>query len=208
MIRDEDAYSGVRVTMNAELATARPHFHVDVNVGDPITPPPRSCTFHACSAARSSCAATRSAMVYAEKIVTAISRGTVNTRWRDFADIYLLSRAPSRWPEPISLARCARSPVIAGSSRFLSPASSTATATSAKQRWAAWRRRQRLDDRLPRALTRSCARSSLLLTLLFLPRLQQAAPGTPRMAHGRSATTPRGRYDDPVMQRRFRIIVP
>ena len=40
VIRDEDAYSGVRVTMEAELATARPRFHVDVNVGDPITPAP------------------------------------------------------------------------------------------------------------------------------------------------------------------------
>ena len=41
VVREEDAYSGVRVTMKAELATARPHFHVDVNVGDPITPAPQ-----------------------------------------------------------------------------------------------------------------------------------------------------------------------
>ena len=41
VIRDEDAYSGARVTMNAELATARPHVHVDVNVGDRITPAPQ-----------------------------------------------------------------------------------------------------------------------------------------------------------------------
>jgi hypothetical protein len=32
------------------------------------------------------------AMVHAEKIVTAIARGTTSTRWRDFADIYLLAR--------------------------------------------------------------------------------------------------------------------
>lgn len=32
------------------------------------------------------------AMVYSEKIVTAVARGTVNTRWRDFADMYLLAR--------------------------------------------------------------------------------------------------------------------
>jgi hypothetical protein len=32
------------------------------------------------------------AMVHAEKIVTAISRGTTSTRWRDFADMYLLAR--------------------------------------------------------------------------------------------------------------------
>nr|WP_275941212.1 nucleotidyl transferase AbiEii/AbiGii toxin family protein [Planosporangium flavigriseum] len=30
-------------------------------------------------------------MVHAEKVVTAISRGTANTRWRDFGDIYVLS---------------------------------------------------------------------------------------------------------------------
>jgi hypothetical protein len=41
VIRDEDTYSGVRVTMTAQLATARPHLHVDVNVGDPITPAPQ-----------------------------------------------------------------------------------------------------------------------------------------------------------------------
>jgi Nucleotidyl transferase AbiEii toxin, Type IV TA system len=31
-------------------------------------------------------------MVYSEKIATAVTRGTVNTRWRDFADMYLLAR--------------------------------------------------------------------------------------------------------------------
>jgi len=32
------------------------------------------------------------AMVYAEKIVTTIVRGTTSRRWRDFADLYLLAR--------------------------------------------------------------------------------------------------------------------
>jgi Nucleotidyl transferase AbiEii toxin, Type IV TA system len=31
-------------------------------------------------------------MVHAEKIVTTIVRGTTSTRWRDFADLYLLAR--------------------------------------------------------------------------------------------------------------------
>jgi hypothetical protein len=30
-------------------------------------------------------------MVLAEKIITALERGTANTRWRDFVDIYLLT---------------------------------------------------------------------------------------------------------------------
>jgi hypothetical protein len=31
-------------------------------------------------------------MVLAEKVVTALERGTANTRWRDFVDIYVLTR--------------------------------------------------------------------------------------------------------------------
>ena len=44
-IRDEDAYSGVRVTLGAQLATAKMRFHVDVNVGDPIWPRPATVQF-------------------------------------------------------------------------------------------------------------------------------------------------------------------
>lgn len=40
IIRDEDAYSGVRISLNARLASARLVFHIDVNVGDPIQPAP------------------------------------------------------------------------------------------------------------------------------------------------------------------------
>lgn len=42
VIRDEDAYSGVRVTMRAQLATALQQFHVDLSVGDPVTPAPEN----------------------------------------------------------------------------------------------------------------------------------------------------------------------
>jgi hypothetical protein len=40
VIRDEDEYSGVRVRLVGHLSRARIPFHVDVNVGDPIVPPP------------------------------------------------------------------------------------------------------------------------------------------------------------------------
>jgi hypothetical protein len=40
-IRDEDIYSGARVTLTCELSAARLTFHVDVNVGDPIWPAPQ-----------------------------------------------------------------------------------------------------------------------------------------------------------------------
>ena len=39
-IRDEADYSGVRVKVTAQLATAKVALHVDVNFGDPIWPAP------------------------------------------------------------------------------------------------------------------------------------------------------------------------
>ena len=52
VIRDEDEYSGVRVTMTATLGRARLTFHVDVNVGDPSGPHLALSPSPACSAAR------------------------------------------------------------------------------------------------------------------------------------------------------------
>jgi hypothetical protein len=42
IIRDEDEFNGVRVTLAAALATAKLGLHVDVNIGDPIWPAPRA----------------------------------------------------------------------------------------------------------------------------------------------------------------------
>ncbi len=94
IIRDEDEYSGVRVSMLAKIYTAQIPFHIDVNVGDPIVPGvekviiPRLLN----SANQIVLLGYPISMVLAEKIVTAVQRGTANTRWRDFGDIYELSR--------------------------------------------------------------------------------------------------------------------
>ena len=93
-IRDEDEYNGVRVSMPAKIHTAQIPFHIDLNVGDPIVPGaekvrvPRLLN----NANHIVLLGYPIPMVLAEKIVTAIQRGTANTRWRDFGDIYELSR--------------------------------------------------------------------------------------------------------------------
>ena len=151
VIRDEDAYSGVRVTMKAELARARPHFHVDVNVGDPIVPAPEDLHLPRLLGGAVVVRGYPLVMVHAEKIVTAVARGTINTRWRDFADIYLLSRRHSlagagltasvrqvarhRQVELVPLARA-----LDGYGEI------------GQARWAAWRRKQQLEERLPAQL--------------------------------------------------------
>ncbi|WP_402468958.1 nucleotidyl transferase AbiEii/AbiGii toxin family protein [Isoptericola aurantiacus] len=92
-IREDDEYQGVRVHVDARLATARLPIHVDVNVGDPIWPAPSDV---AVPRLRGGEAITLRGypihMVYAEKIVTAVQRGLANTRWRDFGDVWSLSR--------------------------------------------------------------------------------------------------------------------
>jgi len=96
-IRDEDEYSGVRVSMSARIHTAQIQFHIDINVGDPIVPRaeevkvPRMLD----DSKHIMLLGYPISMVLAEKIVTAVQRGTASTRWRDFGDLYELSRRHS-----------------------------------------------------------------------------------------------------------------
>jgi len=93
VIREEDNYSGVRVSATATLASARLTFHVDVSVGDPIYPEPTTVAVPRLRGGQPiTLTGYPMAMVHAEKIVTAVQRGTANTRWRDFGDIWTLSR--------------------------------------------------------------------------------------------------------------------
>lgn len=92
-IRDDALYSGVRVTMTAQLATAQVKLRLDINFGDPVTPAPRTVEL---PALRPDSPPIRVLgypieTVLAEKLVTAIGLGRANTRVRDFVDIYLLT---------------------------------------------------------------------------------------------------------------------
>jgi hypothetical protein len=148
VIRDEDAYSGVRVSLQAGLATARLHLHVDVNVGDPITPAPEEVHVPLLLGGEVVVRGYPLVMVLAEKIVTAIARGTVNTRWRDFGDVYRLGRH-----HPINGADLFASIERVATHRGveLRPLASVLEGYGpiGQARWVAWRRRQQLLDRLP-----------------------------------------------------------
>ncbi|GAA2507480.1 nucleotidyl transferase AbiEii/AbiGii toxin family protein [Streptomyces thermolineatus] len=147
-IRDEDEYSGVRVTLTGRLSAARIAFHVDVNVGDPVQPAPRRVVLPRLLGGRLEVTGYPLPMVHAEKIVTAVQRGAGNTRWRDFADVHALCLR-----HVVDGDELRRSVVTVSEHRrvVLTP---LATALAgypavAQAKWAAWRRRQRLDDRLP-----------------------------------------------------------
>jgi predicted nucleotidyltransferase component of viral defense system len=90
-IREEDSYSGIRVTLGGTLSRAVIRFHVDVNVADPIWPGPQQISVPRLIEGVIVVRGYPLEMVLAEKIVTALERGTANTRWRDFVDIYDLT---------------------------------------------------------------------------------------------------------------------
>lgn len=93
-IRGDDEYSGVRVSLIATLHSARIHFHIDINVGDPIVPGAKEVGVPRLLDDTNPIVLLGYpiSMVLAEKVITAIQRGTASTRWRDFGDIYQLSR--------------------------------------------------------------------------------------------------------------------
>lgn len=97
VIRDAALYSGVRVTMDAQLSTAQVKLRLDINFGDPVTPAPR---FVDLPALRPGAAMIRVLgypieTVLAEKLVTAIDLGRANTRVRDFVDVHILTGTQS-----------------------------------------------------------------------------------------------------------------
>lgn len=142
--RDEDEYSGVRVTMTATLARAQLTFHIDVNVGDPVWPAPVIVSVPRLLGGDAlALSGYPLPMVHAEKLVTALQRGTVNTRWRDFADVWTLSgthpvngdelRAASRVVADYRGVALARLEEVLDGYPAL-----------AQGKWAAWRRKQQM----------------------------------------------------------------
>jgi predicted nucleotidyltransferase component of viral defense system len=91
VIREEDEYSGIRVTLDGKLSRATVRLHVDVNVGDPIWPEPQYVSLPRLLDGVLQVRGYPLEMVLAEKVATAIARGTANTRWRDFVDLYSLA---------------------------------------------------------------------------------------------------------------------
>ncbi|MDB6011504.1 MAG: hypothetical protein JWL65_3754 [Gammaproteobacteria bacterium] len=147
-IREEDAYSGVRVTLAGTLSRATLRLHVDVNVGDPIWPEPQNITLPRLLSGALVVRGYPLEMVLAEKIVTAIARGTASTRWRDFVDIYMLVQ---RHPIDGRTLQQSMSRVSRHREVTLSPLKMILEGYEqiAQSRWLAWLKKQRLDTAIP-----------------------------------------------------------
>jgi Nucleotidyl transferase AbiEii toxin, Type IV TA system len=138
----------VRVTLRGRLSTARETLHVDVNVGDPIWPAPQPVHRPRLLGGAIEVLGYPIEMVLAQKIVTTIQRGIANTRWRDFADIYLLTGTRSFASSGVNDA-LARVSEHRGVTVVALREALAGHPDLAQPKWRAWRSRQHLDDRLP-----------------------------------------------------------
>lgn len=142
-IRDHEIYPSIRANVAAKLSTANVRFHIDINIGDPVWPEPTQVEVPRLLDAPPLLVRGYSVeMILAEKIVTAIQRGTANTRWRDFLDIATLSTTIVDSPTLAeSIARVAnhRQATIQPLSLVLDGFD-----TLAQPKWSAWRRKHQL----------------------------------------------------------------
>jgi predicted nucleotidyltransferase component of viral defense system len=90
----EDAdYAGIRIRFRGTLGTAHVHMQLDIGFGDIVFPEPESLTFPALLdlPAPSLLGYTRESAI-AEKFEAMVKLGELNSRMKDFYDIWLLSR--------------------------------------------------------------------------------------------------------------------
>lgn len=92
-IRDDDLYTGLRITMDCAISTAQVKLKLDVNFGDPVTPSPVMLELPSQRPGTPAVPVLGYPLetVLAEKTSTAIALGEANTRVRDYVDLYNLT---------------------------------------------------------------------------------------------------------------------
>lgn len=92
-IRDEDAYGGFSILLTGHLENVRQSFHVDVATGDPITPKDIEYSYQSLISNETiAFRAYNLETVVAEKLQTILFRGMLNSRCKDYYDIYIINQ--------------------------------------------------------------------------------------------------------------------
>ena len=160
-IRDEDEYSGLRVTLPAKLHRANLTIKLDISTGDPIWPAPEQIELPSLLGGFVKMQGHPLVTVIAEKTVTMLQRGTTSTRWRDLLDVAAIS---DRYEFAAADVREAATQVAQHRGvelRSLRELLVGYGQEGRQARWAAWRGRQKvedlcekdLDDQVERVLT-------------------------------------------------------
>ena len=95
-IRSEDIYGGRRINLLARLGSARIHLQVDIGIGDAVVPEPEWIEYPSLlNLSHPRLLAYRLETVIAEKSHAMVQLGTINSRMRDFFDLYQIAKRES-----------------------------------------------------------------------------------------------------------------
>lgn len=143
-IREGAGYPGLRMRIQAMIATWRGVVAWDISTGDPIVPAPRTITIDRVIGEPIRMLGYSVEMIIAEKGVTILERGSTSTRWRDYVDIVQLC---SRGFDSNELRRSAAA-VAQYRQVALGPVGPHLADydDSGQRRWAAWRRKEDHED--------------------------------------------------------------
>lgn len=90
-IRDEDSYGGYSILLTGHFENIRQSFHVDVATGDPITPSSIDYSYkRLLGDGVIKFKAYNLETVLAEKLQTILVRGVLNSRCKDFYDVFII----------------------------------------------------------------------------------------------------------------------
>lgn len=90
-IRDDQEYHGIRANLTAYLGNARVPIQIDIGVGDSLTPPPIDADYPALlNYPPPRIKAYHPATVVAEKFNAMVVLGIMNSRLKDFYDVYVI----------------------------------------------------------------------------------------------------------------------
>lgn len=173
-IAEEKIYTGVRVTMRAELAGAKIPVQVDIGFGDAVTPEPESVDYPVLlDAPAPKLRAYPVATVVAEKLHAMTVLGLGNTRMKDFHDLRVIGERFVIETDLLARAIAAtferrKTPLPDGPPEALGAGFAADKAKQAQ--WAAFLRRNRLDEK-----THSLADCQAAIAKLVLPALKLAS---------------------------------
>ena len=143
-IREAADYPGLRMRVHGTVGTARVVLAWDISTGDPVVPLPTLVSIPRVLGEPIEMLGYAPETLVAEKGVTILERGMTSTRWRDYVDIVALAQ---RGIDPEVLLSSARA--VARYRRVtLRPvaASVAGYGAIAQAKWAAWRRKEGLED--------------------------------------------------------------
>lgn len=167
-IRDDAEYPGLRMRVPVTLASWKGKVAWDISTGDPIVPAPRAVTIPRVIGDPITVVGYRPETVIAEKGVTILERGTTSTRWRDYIDIVLL---PARYEIDAAELRRAAESVADYRGVDLAPVTPFVAGYGdiGQDKWAAWRRKERLEGLSEEKLDTQMALVAAVLDPVFGP---------------------------------------